>query len=723
MKMNQDDQPSISRKKAPLPKKRMSNTKRWIFLGCFVLCVIGLGIGVGFLTASLNTKEITEDLHPSASSQIYDCHGNEFASLHAVENRQLVTLQQIPKDLQNAFIAVEDARFYEHIGIDFRSILRAIVANISSHGVAEGASTITQQLAKNAYLTQEQTFRRKIQEMFLAFQLERRYTKDEILELYLNQIYFGQGAYGVQAAAKTYFGKDVSDLDLNESAMLAGIPKSPNYYSPLNNLEAAMQRKSVVLDQMQKYGYIDAETCTALKTKDVVLSKKSAATASYFLDYITQILLEKYGADAVYKEGLQVYTTLDVRMQQAAEKAIELLPTYSTDANGLKQPQGALVAIDPNTGQIKAMVGGRGNDQFNRAVLAVRQPGSSFKPFVFAAALENSFTPETIINDGPIKIGDWEPMNYNRDFKGKVTLRRIATLSLNVPTVKIAQRVGINKVISLAQAMGISTFVLEGQYNDANLSTALGGLTRGVTPLEMASAYGTFAKRGIHVEPVAILKVVSRDGTILEQASVKQRTVMEPRSAALLTSMLEDVMTKGTGTGARISRPCAGKTGTTSDYRDAWFVGYTPDLVAAVWMGCDTSQELPGITGSSYPSTIWRTFMEKAVEGMPVSYFENISKYQKSPKPWIKVLKDDPRTSIKLKNDKSKSDKSKQNDDDMDEMTEDEMADDSKPAQKQTKLSQPSKQSQQTKQSQTKQTQQTKKNSPPSPDADRGKTM
>jgi len=620
-----EKRPSASRT-AQKPKKHSSKFR--IALGFMAIVLVMLtGIGCGFLTASMNTKpNLADDIHPPASSQIYDVNGNEIANVHAAENRVPVKLNQVPKDLQNAFIAVEDARFYEHSGIDPRGILRALWANITDRGVAEGGSTITQQLAKNAYLTQDRTLKRKVQEMFLALQLERQFTKQEILELYLNQIYFGQGAYGVQAAAQTYFGKNVSELTLNECAMLAGIPKSPNYYSPFNNLTAAQERKATVLDQMEKYNYIDASTARKLKNEklDLVKPKKTAATttASYFIDYITQLLIDKYGADAVYKDGLKIYTTLDMDMQKAAETAMEKLPTFKTDSNGIKQPQGALVAIDPHTGQIRAMVGGRGTDQFNRATMAERQPGSAFKPFVFIAALESKFTPSTIIEDSPITIGDWTPQNYERTFSGKVTLRQVAERSLNVPTVKVAQKLGIDKPIYYAQEMGISTFVLEGPQNDRNLATALGGLTKGVTPLELTSAYGTFANKGVHVTPVAILKVLDRNGKVLEQAEVKQRSVVSETSAAELTDMLEGVVTHGTGAGANIGRPAAGKTGTTSDCRDAWFVGYTPDLVAGVWIGCDDNEDLDGMTGGNLPATIWRLFMGKALAGTPVKNFD-----------------------------------------------------------------------------------------------------
>ena len=607
--------------------KKGSGLKSLVFGFVLITFFMLVGLGCGFLTASMNTKpDLISDIRPPATSTIYDVNGVELANVHAAENRMPIKMAQIPKALRDAFVAVEDNRFYEHIGIDPKGILRAVYANVRGQTIAEGGSTITQQLAKNAYLTQDRTFKRKVQEIFLAFQLERQYTKDEILELYLNQIYFGQGAYGVQAAAKTYFNKNAEDLNLNECAMLAGIPKSPNYYSPFNNLQAAQERKGVVLDQMAKYGYITEKEAAAVKGAEVTLYNAvntDTSEASYFIDYVTKLLIDKYGADAVYKDGLKIYTTLDIEMQRAAQNALaQNLPDFFTDANGLVQPQAALVSIDPRNGQIKAMVGGRGTDQFNRATMAERQPGSAFKPFVFVAALENNFTPSTVIDDSPIKVGDWAPMNYNRTFNGKVTLRYVCEQSLNVPTVKVAQSLGIDKPIYYAQEMGISTFVLEGARNDRNLAASLGGLTKGVTPLELTSAYGTFANKGVHVNPVAIIRVLDRNGKILEENVPDQKSVVSEASAAELTNMLQGVIIKGTGTRANIGRPAAGKTGTTSDYRDAWFVGYTPELVTGVWVGNDNNASLDGMGGGQTPATIWKAYMMVALKDTPPREFE-----------------------------------------------------------------------------------------------------
>ena len=651
---------NTSRQKRPA-KKSGSTAKRIILGFGLVILVMLTGIGCGFLTASMNTKpDLANDILPPASSQIYDINGNEIANVHATENRRPVKIEQVPKDLQNAFVAVEDNRFYEHSGVDPRGIMRALYANIRGRGVSEGGSTITQQLAKNAYLTQDRTITRKIQEVFLALQLERQYTKQEILEMYLNQIYFGQGAYGVQAAAQTYFGKDVDKLTLNECAMLAGIPKSPNYYSPANNMQAAQARKAVVLDQMAKYGYIANSQAQKTKQEQLTLVKPVAKekdnTAAYFIDYVTQTLIDKYGADAVYKEGLKIYTTLDMDMQKAAEAAVKKLPTYRTDGNGVQQPQAAIVAIDPHNGYIKAMVGGRGTDQFNRATMAVRQPGSAFKPFVFAAALEEHFTPNTVINDAPIDIGGWRPQNDSGSFSGKVTMREVAQHSINVPTVKIAQKIGIDKPIYYAQAMGISTFVLDGAQNDKQLATALGGMTKGVTPLEITSAYGTFANKGVHVEPVVIVKVLDRNGKVLEQSEPKQNSVISANSAAELTDMLQTVIKNGTGRKADIGRPAAGKTGTTSNYHDAWFVGYTPDLVAGVWMGNDDNTPMRGVMGGQLPAEIWKAFMQKALAQTPAKNFDGSSAASKGDR--VYELDDDKKSGIKAK-DNNKKDNTK----------------------------------------------------------------
>ncbi len=557
-------------------------------------------------------------MRPAVSSQVFDSHGRLITTLHSDQNRLPIDINKVPQNLQNAFIAAEDNRFYEHIGIDPIGIFRAIFANLTNRGIAQGGSTITQQLAKNAFLSQEQTLKRKIQEAMLALEIEHKYSKKEILEMYMNQIYFGQGAYGIQTAAKTYFNKDVNELTLTQCAMLAGLPKSPNYYSPFNNLNEAKKRKNVVLDQMVKYGYVSAAEAEDAKNQDLGLSKshqsKEADEYASFIDYVSQQVAKKYGDDALYKEGLKIYTTMDVDKQHAAVRAMRNLPNNYTDENGLTQPQAAIVSIDPKTGHILAMVGGRGQDSFNRASMAVRQPGSAFKPFVYLTALQHDMTPDTTMDDQPVTYGSWSPKNAGGSYSGTMALSDALAHSVNTIAVQLADKVGTKNIIANAKKMGITTL----DAKDDNLAMALGGLTKGVTPLEMASAYGTFANKGVHVKPTAIVKILDRNGNVLEDASTleKEETktrVMSEREAYEMTTMLEGVIDHGTGTAAAIGRPAAGKTGTTDDNKDAWFVGYTPDIVTAVWIGDDTgSHSLGEIYGGTIPAEIWKDYMSSA---------------------------------------------------------------------------------------------------------------
>ncbi len=613
------------RRRAPTKKTapKKSSTKRIFWICTLLFVLIAAGAGCGFISATMSSLPDVANVQPAASSQIYDVHGNLITTVHSSENRLPVPISEVPKNLQNAFVATEDSRFYSHHGIDPIGILRAIWVNIAHSGVAEGGSTITQQLARNAFLTQDRTLKRKVSEALLALKIEQHYTKQEILEMYMNQIYFGQGAYGVQSAAHTYFGKNVQDLTLAQCALLAGLPQSPNYYSPFNNLEASKNRQSIVLGQLVKYDYINQATADKAKEADLNLVAKQEAAhennnASYFINYVIGLVSEKYGDDAIYKDGLKIYTTLDMNDQNDAVKAMSNLPTYYTDQNGLHQPQGALISINPHNGYIVAMIGGRGNDSFNRATQAERQPGSAFKPFVFLAAIQNGMTPGSIIDDSPVNFNGWKPQNYDRKFNGNITLRYALQHSLNVATIKIADEVGMSKVLSLVKDMGISTLT----QADNNLAASIGGLTHGVTPIELATAYGVLANGGVKVKPIAITKIVDRNGQVLEENAVEETRVVDAKDAAIVTSMLESAIQGGTGGNAAIGRPAAGKTGTTDDSKDAWFVGYTPDLVTAVWLGDDYGSEtLHGITGGDTPAIIWHDYMVAALASTPVSNF------------------------------------------------------------------------------------------------------
>lgn len=639
---------------------QLNSNKKRSFMGTIISGILAI-VMAGFIAiagffglAKFTTANmLSKDMVQAASSQYFDARGDLLCTVDSEEDRLPVPIAKVPKNLQNAFLAAEDIRFYEHGGIDFKGIARAVYTRVA-YGEVQGGSTITQQLAKNYFLTQERTFTRKIHEAFIALQLEQKYSKQEIFEMYMNQIYFGQGAYGVETAANTYFGKHVEQLSLAECAMIAGLPKSPNYYSPITNPKAGAERQKIVLEQMVKYGFItQSQMDQALQHKLVYKSMTtSLGSKKYFVDYVTQLLIDQYGPDAVYKQGLKVYTTIDPVMQKAAEKAAAETPDYYTDKAKKKQPQAALVAVDPKTGFIKAMIGGRGEDQFNRAVLAERQPGSSFKPFVYLNALEQGANPNTMIDDAPIK-GSWNPQNYDRRFHGKITMRTAIINSYNIPAIKMSNQYGNEKVVALAKKMGITTLVEDGKMTDANPSMALGGLTHGVTPLEMAGAFGAMANMGQYNKPIAISKIVDRNGKVIFEHKAAPVEVCKPSSAYMLVDMMRDVMRRGTGTGAAIGRPCAGKTGTTSEYRDAWFVGFTPNLSCAVWIGDDNNEPLHGMSGGGEPATLWHIFMANALEDIPAEDFQKPAGF-KMPAP---IADQGKTTEEKKKDDKQPTDK------------------------------------------------------------------
>ena len=597
------------------------------FLVICVICLMIMGASVLYGFSSLFAPpNMDETFIPNAASQFYDINGNVIYTTLSEERRIPVNIDKIPKHVQKAFIAIEDNRFYEHGGIDYRGTARALVSTLSGREV-QGGSTITQQLAKNAFLTQERSIIRKIKEAFIAKELEHKYTKDEILSMYLNRIYFGQGAYGIESASLYYFDKHVQNLDIAEAATLAAIPKSPNYYNPFENPQESKKRQELVIDQMVKYGFINAEQAAQAKAKKMVYStshKVKSDPRGYFFDMISQKVIEEVGADALYKGGLKIYTTLDMDMQKAAENAMRHLPSYVTDVKKLTQPQMALAAVDPKTGYVKAMIGGRGQDKFNRATLAVRQPGSAFKPFVYLTAMQNGFTPASILEDEEEEFAKgWKPQNSDMKWHGKVSLRTALKRSFNVPTIKLAREVGVDKIVANAEKMGISTLVDSGAYSDVNLAMALGGLSKGVNPLEMASAYGVLATNGLYSKPIALLKIVDREGKVLYQAKPQTKRVIDATSAYLTTNMPEDVLVSGTAGGMGIGRPAAGKTGTTDTYIDAWFVGYTPDLSTAVWVGDDNNKPMQRMYGSGAPLSIWHDFMINALASTPRTGFSN----------------------------------------------------------------------------------------------------
>ncbi len=518
-----------------------------------------------------------------------------------------VHLSELPPYLPKAFVAIEDRRFYSHFGIDPIGILRAVGRDVLHRGGTEGGSTLTQQLAKNLFLTQERTISRKIQEAILALWLERKYSKDQILELYLNRVYFGSGAYGVEAAAQKYFGKSARFVTLSEAAVLAGLMKSPTRLAPNHNLDAANARAAQVITAMAQEGYItEAMAKLALARPAEVVKEKGAGSSNYAADYVMDQLDDTVGA---IDEDIVVTTTLDQHMQAAAERAL----TEELDAKGGKfgVSQGALVALDPNGG-VKALVGGRNyaDSQFNRATSAKRQPGSSFKPFVYLSALEKGLTPDTVRDDAPITIKGWSPENYSREYFGPVTLTKALSLSLNTVAVRLGLEVGPKTVVKTAHRLGIASEL------EPNASIALG--TSEVTPLELVSAYAAFANGGIGVQPHVIVRVRTANGKLLySRKNASFGRVIEPQYVSMMNTMMQETLLTGTARKAELPGwQAAGKTGTSQEWRDAWFVGYTSALVAGVWLGNDDGSPTKKTSGGNLPVEIWSRFMKAALQGV-----------------------------------------------------------------------------------------------------------
>jgi penicillin-binding protein 1A len=598
-----------------------------------VLASAGVAIAAYvFWPTDLPPAKALEEYTPSVGSRVYAAD-DEFLTEFQAERRIFVPLQQIPLGLRNAVIAVEDARFYSHFGVDVRGILRAAYANFRHGRVVEGGSTITQQLAKVLFLTPDRSFSRKVKEALLALELEKRYSKDRLLELYLNQVYLGHGAYGVEAAARTYFGKSVQDLSLPESSMLAGLPRSPGNYSPFERPELVQRRRAIVVGRLLEQGYIsEAEAKAANRASlGLVPPERRRGSGQYFLGYLQQSLEAKYGSDVLYKSGLAIYTTLDAGLQRAAEQTLrEGLQAIVTRqagraANRVKgaagTPEGAVVVIEAATGYIKALIGGAdfARTEFNRALHAHRQPGSAFKPFVFLAALEAGRAPTEMLDDSPMRYvsagKEWVPENYDGKFRGAVTLQQALEESINVPTIRLLEQLGMDPVIDAARRAGIQSPLPH------DLTLALG--SGDVTLLELTAAYGTFANQGIRMEPLMVRYVTDAQGRLVEENIPQGREAIAPAIATGLTQMLRGVVERGSGVGARVlERPLAGKTGTTNDFSNAWFVGYTPSLVAGVWVGHDRPRSLGhDETGARAALPIWVGVMRAALRGQPVEEF------------------------------------------------------------------------------------------------------
>jgi len=556
-----------------------------------------------------------ETFRASAVTRIYSSDRKLLGELYS-QKRDIVSLGIIPEHLKNAVVTTEDRSFFIHSGVDLKGILRAIVTDIKAGEFVEGASTITQQLVKTLFLTSRKTLERKIKEAILAFQLERRYTKDEILELYLNQIYFGSGAYGVQTAARTFFGKPVGDLNLAECALIAAMPKAPSRYSPLVNPDLAVKRRNIVLKQMKKVGLISESAYRMACSTPFVRAdaKKNVKPAPYFVEHIKPFLEEMVGASNLYKGGLTVMTTLVLSLQAAADKAVAgglaaLESRMNARHLGAVEPQGALICLDVQTGGILAMVGGANFNKspFNRATDARRQPGSAFKPIVFALAVENGFAQSR---------QDWRPENFSRTYLGEITLRKALALSKNIPAVRLIEMLGPSTVIRFGQRLGIRSKLFP------YLSLVLG--TSETTLMELTSAYAVFPNGGKRTEPYGIEKVVDSQGRVIWQAKQRKTAAMSRDGAAIMVDMLQAVVKEGTGRKAkRLHRPIAGKTGTTDDYKDALFIGFSPTLATGVWVGQDRYVTLgKKETGAKAALPIWIEFMTRAFESRPYAYFD-----------------------------------------------------------------------------------------------------
>lgn len=608
---------------------------RQIRFAILTLLFIGTAIATGIIggvlvaiTRDLPQVRELENYAPSSTTRIYSADRVILAELFT-ERREPTPINKIPKIVRQAVLAIEDKQFYQHPGVDVRGVLRALARDVAAGAFVEGASTITQQLSRSLFLTPERNIVRKIREAFLSFQIERRYTKDEIFELYLNQVYFGSGAYGVAAAAKVFFGKTLKELTLEEAALIAGMPKSPSRYSPLVNPTVAMQRRNIVLNQLRKGGVISRRRFEEALRTPVRLrqgGKFTPTKAPYFVDYVKRFLNVTLPDLQPYRSGLTINTTLNIKLQDLTEKVVsegitQLEERLERD-DGLS-PNAAFVSLDVKTGAILSMAGGTDykQSQFNRATMAARQPGSAFKPLIYALAIEKGLRQNDIIWDSPISFrgarpGEyWIPQNYTEKFEGKMTLRQALTVSQNIPAVKLAARFGPVTVAKFAQRLGIESHLAP------NMSLALG--SSAVTLLELTSAYAAFPNGGIWNKPCGIAEVIDRNGRVIWKWTPQQRAVLSPEAAAIITDMLTGVVQDGTARAARsLGRPVAGKTGTTDNFRDALFIGFSPTIAAGIRVGMDQNVSLgEKETGGRTALPFWIKYMEQALSTEPIRDF------------------------------------------------------------------------------------------------------
>jgi penicillin-binding protein 1A len=595
-----------------------------LFLIVFVAGLwFALGVGAGIVLLAkfgdFPPIESAAAYRPSVTSKIFDRNNRVVGEIY-IEKRNLVPFEAIPTHVVNAFVAAEDANFFRHKGVDYIAIARAVVKDVLSAEFAQGASTITQQTVKSLFLTPEKTVARKLKELVLAYRIEKKLSKEEILYLYLNQIYLGDGAYGVEAAAQTYFSRGVSTLSVAEGALLAGLAQAPTRYSPRRHIDKARARQRYVLRRMSEVGFLDKNAAESAYKARLSLAPPSTfrSKAAYFIEHVRNYLQEKYGADAMYRSEFRIYTTIDERLQEMAYDALTQGVRRIEEANKYKGLQGAMLCMDPGSGAVLAMVGGVdfGASQFNRALQARRQPGSAFKPIVFAAALGKGKTLVSTVDDSPIEFSRsetelWKPKNYDDKFLGPIPLLEALAESRNLATVRLLNEIGVDTAIGMARNLGIQSPI------ERNLSIALG--SSGVTPLELVTAYSTFAAGGQRPTPFFLREVQDGQGRVLERTDPKGVQAVAPETAYLTIRLMQEVLRTGTGASAkRLSPNLAGKTGTTNENTDAWFVGGSPNLIAGVWVGFDTPTSLgKRQTAASVALPIWANFFGQALRYVP----------------------------------------------------------------------------------------------------------
>ena len=597
--------------------------------------VAGGLVGLAISFRNLPDVRVLRSYMPTETSHIYDINGQLLLSIHDEANREVIAFEDISNNLKLAVLAIEDSHFFVHQGINPGAVIRAALANFESGETVEGASTLTMQLVKNLFLTPEREFSRKIAEAVLAIRLEQILDKNELLELYLNQVYWGHNLYGAETAAQSYFNKSAEDLTLAEAAMMAGLIQSPESYSPFTDYQLAKRQQAIVINRMLDLKWITPEEAQEAREQPIRLGNISSFPSSispYVTGAVVEELTQRFGREALSKGGMRVQTTVDLSTQRMAEQTVKDWHTRLFNQGlyrDFQQGQLALAAVDPRTNFVKAIVGGYDHTQseFNRATQAQRQPGSAFKPLVYYTAFATgNYGPESIVSDTQVSYPDgdglYTPRNYGGGFSGAVSIRKAIEVSLNIPAVRIGQQIGLNRVIEVSRLLGIESPI------DPVISLPLGSVD--LTPLEMAGAFATFASNGWRSDTTLIAQVTDSKGNVMLDNTPRPRLVLDPWATAALTDTLQGVINQGTATSARLGRPAAGKTGTTSSQRDIWFVGYVPQISVAVWAGHDNNMPLSyGATGGGFVAPVWRDFMQKYLANEPVQNFRSPAEFDR----------------------------------------------------------------------------------------------